>query len=137
RGVGIGGGVDHYAVKTAVGRLDFIHQSSFVVGLKLLHRDPQGFSGLLQNGQELLKGLLAVDIRLPDTQHIDIGAVQYQNFNAISSCVRIWERVSSKVLFLSTILSAKASYKGLRRLNISSRFPAWDRGRPSVGRWEI
>ena len=112
--MGIGGGVDHNAVKAAVGFLDFIHQGSFVVGLKLLHRDPQGLSGLLQNGQELLKGLLAVDIRLPDTQHIDIGAVQYQNFHAISSWVRIWERVSSKVLLLSTILSAKASYKGLR-----------------------
>ena len=77
RGMGISGGVDNDAVVDPVGGLDGVHQRPFVVGLELGDLSPHFPPRLLQQGKQGGKVLLSIDPRLPDPQHIQIGAVDH------------------------------------------------------------
>ena len=108
-GVGVGGGVDDDAVHFAAGALDGVHQDPLVVGLEDLAFDPQLSAEvpdiLLQGGV----GLPAVDIRLPDAQHIQVGAVEKQQLHRALSSFSMVSSVSSRGPPLSTVRSAKAA----------------------------
>ena len=85
--MGIGGGVDDDAVHLAVSPLDFVHKVTFVVGLVLLHFQTLGAGGFVQQPQKIGEGIFAVDARLPDAKHIQVGAVDDQNFHMGSSMI--------------------------------------------------
>ena len=59
--------------------LDGVHQGPLVVGLE--EGDGRAQPVRLRPDQRLqvLIGLMAVDLRLADSQHVHIGAVNYQN----------------------------------------------------------
>ena len=130
-GVGISGGIDDDAVIDPVGLLDGVHQRPLVVALELVHPDPQRRSRFPEQGKQRLKIRLAVNIRLPQAQQVDIRPVQHQNFHFIAS--RIVFSVLSKAPLLSKVRSTKAAYRGSRWAAISDRSLARDKGRPSLG----
>ena len=101
--MGIGGGVDDDTVYLAVSPLDFVNNVPFVVGLVLLHLQTLGAGGFVQQPQKIGKGVFAVDTRLPDAQHVQVGAVDDQNFHMGSSMIdKMAVTVSSAVPSLLT-----------------------------------
>ena len=85
--MGIGGGVDDDAVHLAVSPLDFIHKVTLVIGLVLFHLQALGAGGFIQQPQKIGEGVFTVDTRLPDAQHVQVGAVDDQNFHMGSSMI--------------------------------------------------
>ena len=101
--MGISGGVDDDAVHLAVCPLDFVYNVPLVVGLVLLHLQTLGAGGFVQQPQKIGKGAFAVDTRLPDTQHVQVGTVDDQNFHMGSSMIdKIAATVSPAVPSLLT-----------------------------------
>ena len=82
-GVGIRGRIDNNAVKFPVSPLDSVYQRTLVVGLKNLafnlQLSAEAPDVLLQGGV----GLLPIDIRLTDAQHVQVGAVQKQQLHSV------------------------------------------------------
>ena len=102
-GMGIGGGVDDDAVHLAVCPLDFVHNVPLVVGLVLLHFQTLGAGGFIQQAQKVGESVFTVDTRLPDAQHVQVGAVDDQNFHMGSSMIdKMAATVSSAVPSLLT-----------------------------------
>ena len=108
-GVGVGCGIDDNAVYLPVSPLDFIHQISLVVGLVLLNLNAQLPGGVFQQVEKVYEGAFSIDSRFPNPQHIEIRAVDNQNFHFVSSRIsRICPAVSSAAPSLHTMLSEKA-----------------------------
>ena len=133
--VRIGSRVDNDSVVIAVGFLDPVHQSTLMIGLKVIDRDTLICRGLLQQCQQICVGAGTVDVRFPYAQHIDVRSVQYQYLHFSTS--RILVTVSATVPLFSTCWSANASYSAARLRYICSSFPPQESGRPSVGSREI
>ena len=101
--MGIGGGVDDDAVHLAVCPLDFVNKVTLVVGLVLLHFQTLGAGGFIQQAQKVGESVFTVDTRLPDAKHIQVGAVDDQNFHMGSSMIdKMAATVSSAVPSLLT-----------------------------------
>ena len=101
--MGIGGGVDDDTVHLAVSPLNFVHNVPFVVGLVLLHFQTLGAGGFVQQAQKVGESVFTVDTRLPDAKHIQVGAVDDQNFHMGSSMIdKMAATVSSAVPSLLT-----------------------------------
>ena len=81
--MGIGGGVDDDAVHLAVCPLDFVHKVTLVIGLVLFHLQALGAGSFIQQAQKVGEGVFTVDTRLPDAKHIQVGAVDDQNFHFV------------------------------------------------------
>ena len=79
--MGVGGGVDDDAVKLLVGGLDGVHNGAFVVGLETLHLHAVFLAHLVDEAEQALVGLGAVDVFFPDAQHVDVGAVNDQQLH--------------------------------------------------------
>ena len=102
-GVGVGSGIDHNAVHLPVGPLNLIHQISLMVGLVLFDFHSFLPGGVIQKLQKIRKGVFSVNTRFPDAEHVQIGAVDDQNFHEFpSQWARIALRVSSGLPLLST-----------------------------------
>jgi len=86
-GVGVGGGVDHDAVKASVGGLNRVDDRAFVVGLHALRLDALLYAYFLDVFEQRRIILPAVYIRLAHTEHIDIRAVDHKQFHIITSCI--------------------------------------------------
>ena len=107
-GVGIGGGVDDDAVHLPVGPLDLVHNGPLVVGLEQLHLSAALVCRLADKGLQGSKVLLAIDIGLPNAQHVQVWAVNHQQLHSITLLI-ISSTVSSTVPLLSTVTWAMAS----------------------------
>ena len=87
--VGVSRGVNHNPVKLTVGFLDFVNNVALVVRLEALHLTVELFRPFPYQRKEHLVSLSAVDFRLANAEHIDIGPVDYQNvFHCNSSKIR-------------------------------------------------
>ncbi len=99
--VSISGGVYDYPVELAESRLNFINYAAFVIGLKKLHLNAL-FSGIIvYHCAKVGIGVFAVDIWLPDAEHVDIGSVYYKDTHS-----RILLTVISGSALTSTVKSA-------------------------------
>ena len=78
-----------------------------MVGLVLLDIQTLFLRGFIDQSQQVSEGIGAVNARLPDAQHIQVGAVENENFHLSSSI--IWARVASSAPSLSISASAKAA----------------------------
>ena len=109
--MGIGGRIDDNSIGPSIGLLNPVHQNTFVVGLANIHGNAHGFGLIFDHADQILIGSAAVDFRLPDTQHIEIGAVENENVHRFLrytvSFRRIWVITSPMVPSLSTVTSAK------------------------------
>ena len=76
-GVGIGGGIDYNAVGSPQSRLNPVHNGPLVVGLEYLHLHPLLGTGLLHQGHQGGVVLFPIEVRLPDPQQIQVGAVNH------------------------------------------------------------
>ena len=77
-GVGVGGGIEDDAVVDSPGGLDLVYQVSLVVGLVNSSLQAQGLGRALDEGQKVVVGGGAVNLRLPQAQQIEIGTVENQ-----------------------------------------------------------
>ena len=76
--MGISRRVDDNAVGFAVSLLDGVHQVSFMVGLEDRDSDPPLFRMGFDKPAEIRVGGGSVDLRFPDTKHIQVRAVEDQ-----------------------------------------------------------
>ena len=76
-GVGIGGGVDDDAVLLPISLLDLVHNGPLVVGLEDLHVDALLGAGVLHQLHQGGVVGLAVEVGLPNAQHVQVGAVNH------------------------------------------------------------
>lgn len=95
------------------GGLDLVYQVSLVVGLVNSSLQAQGLGRALDEGQKVVVGGGAVNLRLPQAQQIEIGTVENQKLHgAVTS--RICRTVSSRDPAFETTWSAKRAYMGWR-----------------------
>ena len=100
--MGIGGGVDHNAVNLAIAFLNFVYNGTLVVGLELFYVQIFLLGGLLDQRQEILKGIFSIDSGLSNAQHIDIRAVDNKDLHSRSSQIF---RICAAVQWASPLLS--------------------------------
>ena len=80
-GMGVGGGIDDDAVIHTISGLNCIHNCTFVVGLEMVDLNTGIDCGLRNQRQQVSIAVFAVNARLPDAQHIDIGSVDHQKLH--------------------------------------------------------
>ena len=74
-GMGIGAGIDDDAVLLSVSLLDGVHQVPFMVGLVQGDAGAQFLRVGFDEAAKIGIGCFAVDFRFPDTEHVQVGAV--------------------------------------------------------------
>jgi hypothetical protein len=78
-GVGVSAGIDQEALSLTPGRVDPIHQSAFVIALETVERHAQLSGQPAQISLDPRQGGAAVEARLPQTQQIEVGAIEQEN----------------------------------------------------------
>ena len=83
----VSGGVDDDAVDLAIGLLDLVDDAALVVGLEDLDlvKAPRG-ACLLANLYQTVVVVAAVDTRLANAEHVEVGAVDDECFHGCFLC---------------------------------------------------
>ena len=85
--VRVGGRVDDDAVDLAVGLLDLVDDTALVVGLEDLDLvEALGGAGFLADLDQAVIVVVAVDARLANAEHVEVGAVDDECFHGCFLC---------------------------------------------------